>query len=203
MLVGHAADERGTSIKGITITCSTDDANFATCVKLGKVSKEPGWLREPMNAPTNTREGDFKRIHRMGRSVWSGVCADCWYVFKQHWGGRAQPSRKAGEELLRGWRELSAERWWFEIANEWMGRLETFETPGPVAASSMSYAKGWWWAPVSSMTRLLERRKNNHVMLWRTFCVELPVPVQILGDPPIPMTFICASWMRVPFSILL
>ena len=57
LFVGHEADACGASIK--EMTSSTNDADFATCVKLRKVSENPGWLREPMNAPTNTRDGDF------------------------------------------------------------------------------------------------------------------------------------------------
>jgi len=40
LLVDHAADECGASIKNITY--STDDANLSTCAKLSKMSKKPG-----------------------------------------------------------------------------------------------------------------------------------------------------------------
>lgn len=41
------------------MTCSTDNANFTTGVKLSRVSKKPGWSRELMNPLMNTQEGDL------------------------------------------------------------------------------------------------------------------------------------------------
>jgi len=39
LLVGHEADACGASINGMT--SSTDDADFATCVKLSRVGESP------------------------------------------------------------------------------------------------------------------------------------------------------------------
>ena len=47
--------------------------------------------------------------HVWQKSVWSDVCADSWWIFKQHRGPNGQPSRRAGEKPLRDWRELSAD----------------------------------------------------------------------------------------------
>ena len=41
-----------------------------------------------------------------GRKVWSGVCADSWWIFKQHRDGTGNHSRRASEELSRSWAEL-------------------------------------------------------------------------------------------------
>ena len=57
LLVGHTAVACGVSIK--EMTCSTDDADSAMCVKLGRVNENLGWMREPMNGTTNPQDGDF------------------------------------------------------------------------------------------------------------------------------------------------
>ena len=57
------------------MTCSSDNANFTTGVKLSRVSEKPGWSRELMNPPMNTQEGDLMptwslNINEIHQNAW-------------------------------------------------------------------------------------------------------------------------------------